>query len=513
MQWVFNFEEGNREDFQLLGGKGAGLAEMTKHNLPVPPGFIISTRACNYYLAEHRFPDDFWEQVNKAVKDISIKTGNKFGDYEKPLIVSVRSGAPKSMPGMLETILNIGLTTDFVKQKSKLDSNAAFFYKSYIRLIRMFGKIVRSGFKEKGTPNRNPTFEDVKTTLDAFYNTFHSEFPQDPLDQLRQAIQAVFESWLAPKAVEYRALYQIPEDMGTAVVVQMMVFGNKDENSGTGVAFTRDPGNGENKIYGEYLLNAQGEDLVSGECTPQRLNNLSKSMPEIFTQLQQIGKQLESIYKDAQDIEFTIESRKLWILQTRSAKRTPLAAIKIAVDMVKENLINKETAILRIESNSFSQLLSPRFQDANPEEAIAQGIASSPGSVSGVIAFTRDKVTEFAESGKCVIFVRENTSPDDVAFMAKVDGVLTQHGGATSHAAVVARGLGKPCVVGCEALKVDEINYKAQIESKNLNKAISYPLTETPAWFLPGKKSFNVLNQQKTPIYLSYSSGLMNSIK
>lgn len=497
MQWVFTFDEGNRDDFYLLGGKGAGLCEMTKHNLPVPPGFIISTEACKFYLKEHRFPDTLLNQVSQAIANITSKTGNRFGDIDNPLIVSVRSGAPQSMPGMLETILNIGLTTKFVEKKGISSPSASFFYDSYIRLIRMFGRIVRQGFTGIDYTVEKPSFQDVISALSSFSDCFGDEFPQDPNEQLQQAIKAVFDSWLGQKAVEYRNLYQISDDIGTAVVVQMMVFGNKDDNSGTGVAFTRDPATGENKMYGEYLLHTQGEDIVSGGRTPQNLITIEKNMPDIYHQLINIGKNLEDIYKDAQDIEFTIESHKLWLLQTRSAKRTPLAAIKIAVDMAEEGLISKETAILRVEANNFNQLLSPRFQESNPLEAIANGIASSPGSASGFIALNKEKVAEFTSLNKPVIFVSENTSPDDVPIMAKVNGILTQHGGATSHAAVVARGLGKPCVVGCEALKVDNINNEIHINSNVISQGEYLSIDGNSGLVFAGKKTVVCIDPEK----------------
>jgi len=478
-KWVYMFTEGSKEMRNLLGGKGAGLAEMTRAGLPVPPGFTVTTEACNaYFDAGKQFPEGMWEQVLEAMKTIEEQTGKKFGDPKNPLLVSVRSGARVSMPGMMDTVLNIGLNDETVRGLAELTNNERFANDAYRRLIQMFGRIVKGINAEKF----DELFEQIKekygarldTDLDAeamkevvaafkklYQEELGEEFPQDPYEQLRQAVAAVFDSWFGKRAVDYRNFHGIPHDWGTAVNVVTMVFGNMGEDSGTGVAFTRNPATGEKELYGEYLQNAQGEDVVAGIRTPKKIAQLAEDMPEVYQQFVQVAEMLEKHYRDMQDLEFTVERGKLWMLQTRTGKRTAKAAIKIAVDMANEGLITKEEALLRVTPEQVDQLLHPRFDEDDKEKArqrgdyLARGLNASPGAASGIAAFDADTAEEWGLQGKSVILVRPETSPDDVHGMLQAKGILTQRGGATSHAAVVARGLGKPCVAGCEAIFVD----------------------------------------------------------
>lgn len=473
-KWIVPFNKGRREMQSLLGGKGAGLAEMSRLGLPVPPGFIITTEACKaYFTNDKHLPSDMWQQVKTAMRRIEAQTGKIFGSPDNPLIVSVRSGAAVSMPGMLETITNVGLNTATVERLAKSSRQPGFAYDSYRRLIQNFGHIVcnipnnrfnailtRQGLgnppvESKVDSNIQRIHFIVTEFLDVFQEETGRAFPQEPYEQLRQSIVAIFNSWFGQRAVEYRAFHQIPDYLGTAVVVQMMVFGNMGSDSGTGVVFSRNPATGEKQLFGEYLLNAQGEDVVAGVRTPKKITDLAQDMPGAFRRLKEICGQLESVYRDIQDVEFTIEKGDLWVLQTRSAARTPIATVKCAVDMANEGLIPQAEAIQRVNPTLIGQLLTPRFEETPRESALAQGIPSSPGVASGKIALDRSQAEMMAKEGISVILVREQTSPDDAPIMPLVSGVLTQHGGATSHAAVVARGLGKPCVVGCEALQID----------------------------------------------------------
>ncbi len=479
-KWVYRFTEGNAAMKDLLGGKGANLAEMTRVGLPVPPGFTITTEACNaYFEAGEKFPEGMWEQTLEALRWVEEQTGKRFGDPANPLLVSVRSGARASMPGMMDTVLNIGLNDQTVAGLARLTNNERFAYDAYRRLLQMFGRIVKhidgsrfeeilDRFKER-TPGRQDTdltADMLKEIVGEFKRVYEESvgapFPQDPYEQLREAIMAVFRSWFGKRAVDYRNAQGIPHTWGTAVNIVTMVFGNMGSDSGTGVAFTRDPATGEKVLYGEYLENAQGEDVVAGIRTPKKIARLAEEMPEIYEQFRQVAELLERHYRDMQDMEFTVERGKLWMLQTRAGKRTAAAAVKIAVDMVREGLITKEEAIARVNTFQVDQLMHPRFDPKAKERAyedgtfLARGLNASPGAASGLAAFDADTAEEWGLAGKPVILVRPETSPDDVHGMLHSRGILTQRGGATSHAAVVARGLGLPCVAGCEAIRVDE---------------------------------------------------------
>jgi pyruvate,orthophosphate dikinase len=479
-KWVYLFSEGNKDMRNLLGGKGAGVAEMTNAGLPVPPGFTITTEACNaYYDAGKQFPEGMWEQTLTALKKVEEQTGKKFGDPANPLLVSVRSGAKFSMPGMMDTVLNLGLNAQTLPGLARLTGDERFAYDAYRRLIQMFGRIVMGidgakfeaileAYKErtagkKDTDLTTAMLKAIVADYKALYKAeIGSDFPEDPYEQLRLAIGAVFGSWFGKRAVDYRNFNKIPHDLGTAANVQTMVFGNMGFDSGTGVAFTRDPATGEKKLYGEYLLNAQGEDVVAGIRTPRKIAEMKDELPAIYEQFKQIAERLERHYRDVQDLEFTIEKGKLWMLQTRAGKRTAAAAVKIAVAMVKEGLISKEEAVLRVEPPHVIQLLLPRFDEAAKDKArkvgsfLASGLNASPGAATGKAIFDPDTAETMGKAKEAVILVRTETSPDDVHGMLHAKGILTQHGGATSHAAVVARGLGLPCVAGCEALRIDE---------------------------------------------------------
>ncbi|MCD6518754.1 MAG: pyruvate, phosphate dikinase [Anaerolineae bacterium] len=478
-KWVYLFSEGNKDMRDLLGGKGAGLAEMTNAGLPVPPGFTCTTEAClAYFEAGKKFPEGFWEQVQEAMKVVEEQSGKKFGDPENPLLVSVRSGARVSMPGMMETVLNVGLNSETLKGLAKLSGNERFAYDSYRRLISMFGRIVKGldgalfdevleAYKAKTEGGRDTDLTvDMLKEIVAEYKRIYKEnlgeeFPEDVWQQLWQAIEAVFDSWFGEKAVTYRRLNNMSDEWGTAVNIVTMVFGNMGEDSGTGVAFTRNPNTGEKELYGEYLPNAQGEDVVAGIRTPIKIAELERRHPEIYKQFAQVAEMLERHYRDMQDVEFTVERGRLWILQTRTGKRTARAAIKIAVDMVNEGIISKEEALLRVTPEQVDVMLHPRFDPEAKEAAkargdlLAVGLNASPGAATGVAIFDAKRAMQRAEAGESVILVRPETSPEDVGGMLLSKGVLTQHGGATSHAAVVARGNNLPCVVGCEDLDID----------------------------------------------------------
>ncbi len=473
--WGDGGAEGNAQMRDLLGGKGAGLAEMTIAGLPTPPGFTITTEACNDYFANgERLPDGLWDDVLEAVKEVERRTGKGFGDPANPLLVSVRSGAKFSMPGMMDTVLNLGLNEKTSQGLIALTGNERFGWDAYRRFIQMFGRIVMEVSGERFDHSLEAAKEkhgaQQDTDLDAaalkdLVAEFKSivkadtgrDFPEDPSEQLDLAIKAVFASWFGKRARDYRKNQAIPDDLGTAVNVVTMVFGNMGDDSGTGVAFTRDPNTGEKVLFGEYLTNAQGEDVVAGIRTAPKIAQMQTEMPDVYAEFQRIGQQLESHYRDVQDLEFTIERGRLYMLQTRSAKRTAAAAVRIAADMVAEGTITKEEAIARIEPAHVDQLLRDQFDSAGLQAAtrIAKGLNASPGAAVGRAVFSADTAVEWVERGEKVILVRIETSPDDFHGMAVAQGILTARGGATSHAAVVARQIGKPCVAGCAELVID----------------------------------------------------------
>ena len=476
---VWLFKEGDASMRNLLGGKGANLAEMTNLGLPVPPGLTITTETCMDYINNgNKMPAGLMDEVKAALKVVEEQKGQKFGDAVNPLLVSVRSGARVSMPGMMETILNLGLNDQTVEAMIKLTNNPRFCYDSYRRFLTMFGSVAwemdrqkyfeaelervkeREGVKE----DTEISAEGLKSLIPVYKAVIKEvtgkEFPQDPYVQLQEAIEAVFRSWNIPRAVAYRNMNKIDHNFGTAVNVQSMVFGNMGDDCATGVSFTRNPATGENKFYGEYLTNAQGEDVVAGIRTPKPIAMLETEMPDLYRQYVDIAKKLELGYKDVQDMEFTIEKGKLYILQTRNGKRTAAAAVKIAVDMCKEGIITKERAVQNVDPYTVNQILLPCFDDKAMLEAkkIATGVNASPGAAVGKIVFDTDEAARRGESGEKVILVRVETCPDDIHGMAVAQGVLTLRGGATSHAAVVAKGMGKPCVSGCEDMKIDLAN-------------------------------------------------------
>ena len=480
--------EGSKSMRALLGGKGADLAEMANLKINVPPGFTISTEACRYYYENgQKLPPGLQEEVKKNLSKLEASLGLRFGDPENPLLVSVRSGAMISMPGMMDTVLNIGLNDESVKGLATKTGNARFAHDCYRRFIQMFGDVVlhvdREKFeeildekkREKGIDyDTQLTDKDLKEIVEKYKKLVEREkgesFPRKPFDQLREAIVAVFESWQTKRAVEYRRLHRIPDNLGTAVNVQAMVFGNTGENSGTGVAFTRDPATGEKGFYGEYLLNAQGEDVVAGIRTPRPMKELEKDMPEVFEELKGIFERLEKHYRDMQDVEFTIENGRLWMLQTRTGKRTAQAAIKIAMDMVQEGLIDKRMAVSRVEPWQLDQLLHRTFDPGAKKQVIAKGLNASPGAATGKVVFTPEDAVKMHANGERAILVRQETSPDDVAGMAVSEGILTSKGGMTSHAAVVARGMGKCCVAGCAAVSVDYNAEQFRVEDTVVRK-------------------------------------------
>ncbi|MGB9780775.1 pyruvate, phosphate dikinase [Caldanaerobacter sp.] len=475
-KYVYFFNEGDASMRDLLGGKGANLAEMTRLGLPVPPGFTVTTEACTrYYQDGETIAPEIVEQIYEYMKKLEEVTGKKFGDPNNPLLVSVRSGARVSMPGMMDTILNLGLNDETVEGLARATNNERFAYDSYRRFIQMFSDVVMGIDKNKFEAildeikekrgakfDTDLTAEDLKEVVKRFKELYKQEkgeeFPQDPQVQLLEAVKAVFRSWNNPRAIVYRRLNDIPGDWGTAVNVQSMVFGNMGNDSGTGVAFTRNPATGEKALFGEFLMNAQGEDVVAGIRTPQPISTLKETMPEVYNQFVEIAEKLEKHYKDMQDIEFTIERGKLYMLQTRSGKRTAQAAIKIAVDLVREGLIDEKTAVLRVDPKQLDQLLHPTFEPEALKAAkpVAKGLPASPGAASGKVYFTADEAVAAAKAGEKVILVRTETSPDDIEGMASAEGILTTRGGMTSHAAVVARGMGTPCVVGCGDARIDE---------------------------------------------------------
>jgi pyruvate, orthophosphate dikinase len=458
----------------LLGGKGAGLAEMTNLKIPVPAGFTITTVACNeYFKNKKKYPPGMWEEVLENLKRVEKAMGLKFGDAANPLLVSVRSGAKFSMPGMMDTVLNLGLNEITSQALIKKTGNERFVYDAYRRFITMFGNIVmgieRQHFEKalekmkakKGVQlDTDLTADDLKELLKEFRGIYKSEtgtdFPDNPHDQLKLAIDAVFGSWFGERAIKYRKLHGIPDDLGTACNVQSMVFGNMGENSGTGVGFTRDPSTGEKRFFAECLINAQGEDVVAGIRTPLHIEELAKRLPDAYRELDNIYKKLEKHYKDMLDIEFTVQEGKLYMLQTRVGKRTAASALKIAIEMVKEKLIDKKTAILRIDPGQLDQLLHPTIDPKSQVAVIARGLPASPGAAVGKVVFTAEDAEQCAVKGEKVILVRQETSPEDIGGMNAAQGILTARGGMTSHAAVVARGMGKCCVAGCSAININE---------------------------------------------------------
>lgn len=489
-KFVYNFNEGSKEDKHLLGGKGANLAEMTKIGLPVPPGFTITTKACvKYYNDNLIISEGIKEEIFNNLVILEKQSNKTFGGKENPLLVSVRSGSVVSMPGMMDTILNLGLNNETVEALAKSTGNSAFAYDSYRRFIQMFSDVVmgvpKYKFenllfdikKSKGYKSDSElTTEDLKELINKYKEIYKKEtnedFPQDPSTQLILAIQAVFKSWNNSRAILYRELNNIDHKTGTAVNIQSMVFGNMGETSGTGVAFTRNPATGENALFGEYLINAQGEDVVAGIRTPEDIETLNTKMPSVYKQFKETTNILENHYRDMQDIEFTIENEKLYILQTRNGKRTAQAALKVAMDLVNEGIITKEEAILMVEPNQLNQVLHPIFDTnaLNSATVLGEGLPASPGACSGKIYFTSQEAIEASKNGEKAILVRPETSPEDIEGMLLSNGTLTSRGGMTSHASVVARGMGKCCVAGCSDLYIDEHNKRAFINGSELKE-------------------------------------------
>ena len=482
-KYVYNFNEGNMSMRALLGGKGANLAEMTNLGITVPYGFTITTEACTrFYEEDKKLWDDLNKEVTEHIKDLEKENGKTFGSTEDPLLVSVRSGAPISMPGMMDTILNLGLNDDAVIGLAKKTDNERFAYDSYRRFIQMFSDVAmeldKNNFENLLTAKKEAKGVKQDTDLDAkdlkelveeykekYKELMGEDFPQEPREQLDLAISAVFRSWGNERAILYRKLNDIDDAMGTAVNVQSMVFGNMGDTSGTGVAFSRNPATGENKLFGEYLINAQGEDVVAGVRTPQEIQTLADKMPEVYQQFFETSEKLEQHYKDMQDMEFTIQDGQLFLLQTRNGKRTAQAAVNVAVDMVHEELITKEEAVLRVNPKDLDGLLHPTFTDESikSNEPIAKGLAASPGAAVGKIAFSAKEAASRAAEGEAVILVREETSPEDLEGMVSAKGILTARGGMTSHAAVVARGMGKCCVAGAGELHVNEFEHTVRV--------------------------------------------------
>ena len=489
-KYVYSFEEGNASQKDLLGGKGAGLAEMTSIGLPVPQGITITTEACTkYYESGAKIPEEMKAEIFEYLEKLEVKMNKKFNGEDNPLLVSVRSGAKISMPGMMDTILNLGLNDITVEALAQKTGNTRFAYDSYRRFIMMFSDVALGIEKklfedelDKVKEEKNYkidtelTTDDLKLLVKKYKEIFKEkkgyEFPDDPNEQLMIAVDAIFKSWNNPRAITYRRLNGIPHDMGTAVNIQSMVYGNMGNTSGTGVAFTRNPATGEKTVYGEYLINAQGEDVVAGIRTPEPIERLRQDMPDIYDEFIKSAGILESHYKDMQDIEFTIEEGKLYLLQTRTGKRTAHAALKVAVDLVEENLIDKETALMRIDPVSLNQLLYPTFDDKilDTMEPLAAGLPASPGAAYGKIYFNAEDAVEHTKNGEDVILVRKETSPEDIEGMHMAKGILTARGGMTSHAAVVARGMGKCCIAGCEAIKVNENEKYFKVNGKRFNE-------------------------------------------
>ncbi len=469
---VYFFGERGKESRHLLGGKGANLGEMTKIGLPVPPGFTISTEVCMNFIRKKKYPRGLEKQIDSHLKKLERKMKRKFGDERRPLLVSVRSGAPVSMPGMMDTVLNLGLNDKSIKGLEEESRDPRFAWDSYRRFIQMFGNVVlgidHSKFEKilkkykRGRKDTELNVNELKRIVSQYKRLIKKhtgrDFPSDPKKQLDMSINAVFKSWDNKRAKIYRKLHGIPDNMGTAVNVQAMVFGNLGDDSATGVGFTRNPSTGENKPYGEYLINAQGEDVVAGIRTPKPISELKKDLPKAYKELMRVYKLLDRHYRDMQDLEFTVEKGRLFVLQTRTGKRTAQAAVRIAVDLVKERVISKEEAIMRIDPSQIDQLLHKQLDPEEKKKAkvMAKGLPASPGAAVGVVCFTAEKTEQMAAKGKDVILVREETSPEDIGGMSAAKGILTARGGMTSHAAVVARGMGKCCVAGCEDIIINE---------------------------------------------------------
>ena len=520
-KWVYQFGDGRAEGAadmrDLLGGKGANLAEMSSLGLPVPPGFTVTTEVCShYYKNDKSFPESLKQQIADALDAIAELTGRQFGDDDNPLLMSVRSGARSSMPGMMDTVLNLGLNDNSVETIARHSGDARFAYDSYRRFIQMYGDVVMGldhhAFEEilENFKNRAGYVLDTDLTADDWKQIvsdykdlvgreLETPFPQDPKDQLWGGIGAVFQSWMAPRAITYRAINNIPSDWGTAVNVQAMVFGNMGRNSATGVAFTRNPSTGEKALYGEFLINAQGEDVVAGIRTPQNLTeaarleagtqepSLEAEMPEAFAEFCTICNQLEAHYSDMQDLEFTIQEGKLWMLQTRSGKRTTKAALKIATDMAAEGLISRNEAVLRIDPAALDQLLHPTIDPAAKRNILTKGLPASPGAASGAIVFTSDDAQDAKAQGRKIILVRVETSPEDIHGMHAAEGILTARGGMTSHAAVVARGMGKPCVSGASSIRIDLRNETLSVAGKVFQRGDIITVDGTSGQVLEGE--------------------------
>jgi len=490
MKSIYFFDEGNGKNRKLLGGKGAGLCEMTRIGLPVPAGFVITTEVCNrYYANNKKLPSNLMKEVKKNIAKLERKTKKKWGSADNSLLVSVRSGAAISMPGMMDTILNLGLNESTVLGLAKKSNNPRFAWDSYRRFIQLFGKVV-FGVDDK---KFDESLERIKKSQNVQYDSDLSEeslkklvseykticqdsvkrsFPDDPYEQLELAIKAVFSSWNGERAIIYREKNNITKDIanGTAINVVEMVFGNMGNDSATAVIFTRNPGDGTNKIFGDFLVNAQGEDIVAGVRTPQHVDELEKSLPDTYSTLLKTCKKLEKHYREPQDIEFTVERGKFFLLQTRAAKMNAAAMVKTSVDMVKEKLISKDNALLRLHPEQMEQLLHETidYQKVKDHVSIVKGVAASPGAASGIVVFNVKRAVEMGESGSKVILVREETKPEDVPAFFSSAGILTSRGGKTSHAAVVARGMGKPCIVGCSDMKIDYTSNKFESNGKTI---------------------------------------------
>ncbi len=504
LKWLYFFDEGVT-DKKLLGGKGAGLCEMTALGLPIPPGFVITTNVCEeFYRNSQELPTGLMPSVLSAMASLEERTGKRFGDSKNPLLVSVRSGAPVSMPGMMDTILNLGLNDVVAEGLANLTGDRRFAYDTYRRFIQLFGKIVLGVEEEEfsnlleGEKRRRGAAQDSDLDADAMMRVADSyrdllrregkPLPQDPARQLELAIEAVFRSWNGKRCIEYRKQYKITPELakGTAVTVVTMVFGNLGNDSATGVLFTRDPSTGSQGLYGDYLTNAQGEDVVAGIRTPRPLSNLRDEMPEVFAALEKISQKLEGHYREPQDIEFTIERGRLFLLQTRAAKMGPMGAVRAAVDMVHEGVISKAEAILRISPEQLEQLLHPRVDPSNRVEPVAVGVPAAPGAASGKVVFDADTAVEWTKKGEKVILVREETKPEDVHGFFAAQGVLTSRGGKTSHAAVVARGIGKPCIVGCASLNIYQQSRLLRIDGRTVAQGDTITIDGSTGRVYPG---------------------------